>query len=300
MLHQTSDAVFYHVFGTSVTAAPDTWAIRDERVAAPAKPPTQVADLAVRSDGSVIAVYGDSAGLRYRIRTRAKDAAPARACRVCSSHGKPPGYFQRSRAGIPDRKGDHPTPDNYPLTLNALTAACNRTSNRDPVMNLDEATVSTSLDDLARRSLARGVHRSDSRVMRYRHRMAETLNLHPAEIAAMCVLMLRGHQTVGEIRTRNARMFEFNDLAHVDVTLQALMTLSLPLVAQLPRRPGQKEVRYAQLLSGEPQSSGTEQPPPMDPEEPGRIEILEQEVAFLRTELAELRARPMAISRLVC
>lgn len=192
MLHQTSDAVFYHVFGTSVTAAPDTWAIRDERVAAPAKPPTQVADLAVRSDGSVIAVYGDSAGLRYRIRTRAKDAAPARACRVCSSHGKPPGYFQRSRAGIPDRKGDHPTPDNYPLTLNALTAACNRTSNRDPVMNLDEATVSTSLDDLARRSLARGVHRGDSRVMRYRHRMAETLNLHPAEIAAMCVLMLRG------------------------------------------------------------------------------------------------------------
>jgi hypothetical protein len=95
-------------------------------------------------------------------------------------------------------------------------------------------------------------------------------------------------------------MFEFNDLAHVDVTLQALMTLLLPLVAQLPRRPGQKEVRYAQLLSGEPQSSGTEQPPPMDPEEPGRIEILEQEVAFLRTELAELRARPMAISRLVC
>jgi hypothetical protein len=183
------------------------------------------------------------------------------------------------------------TPDNYPLTLNALTAACNQTSNRDPVMSLDEATVSTSLDDLSRRSLARGVHRGDSRVMRYRHRMVETMNLHPAEIAVLCVLTLRGFQTVGEIRTRTARLFEFTDLAHVDVTLQALMTLSPPLVAQLPRQPGQKEVRYAHLLSGEPQLPASEQPLVPDPEESKRNDDLEHEVASLRAELADLRAQ---------
>lgn len=183
------------------------------------------------------------------------------------------------------------TPDNYPLTLNALTAACNQTSNRDPVMDLDEATVAASLDDLASRSLVRGVHRSDSRVRRYRHLMSESLHLHPAEIAVLCVLLLRGTQTPGEIRTRAARLFEFRDLPHLDVTLQALMALEPPLVAQLPRRPGQKEVRYAHLLAGE---------PPLDPVDPagtepvaraGRLEALEQEVGSLRAELSELRAQ---------
>ena len=237
---------------------------------------------------TVLVEYGlpESAELRVIV----KDSAPLRASRVCSSMESPLDMVSVRVLGSLIEK-EITTPDNYPLTLNALTAACNQTSNRDPVMDLDEATVSRSLDDLAHRSLARGVHRGDSRVMRYRHRMAETLNLHPAEIAVMCVLMLRGIQTVGEIRTRTARMFEFNDLAHVDVTLQALMTLSPPLVAQLPRRPGQKEVRYAQLLSGEPQLSATEQPPALDPDVPGRIEILEQDVSSLRTELAELRAR---------
>ena len=131
------------------------------------------------------------------------------------------------------------TPDQYPLTLNGLTAACNQTSNRDPVMKLDESEVMSGLDELIRHSLARGVHRSDSRVMRYRHLLSETLNLHPAEIATMCVLMLRGPQTVGEIRTRTTRLFEFIDLAHVEITLNALATLTTPLVLQLPRQPGQ-------------------------------------------------------------
>src|SRR5688500_12826049 len=121
------------------------------------------------------------------------------------------------------------TPDNYPLTLNALIAACNQTSNRDPVMTLDEPTVSKSLDELSRRSLVRAVHRSDSRVKRYRQAMSESMNLHPAETAVMCVLMLRGAQTTGEIRTRTARMFEFRDLQHVEITLQVLMTLPIPL-----------------------------------------------------------------------
>jgi uncharacterized protein YceH (UPF0502 family) len=183
------------------------------------------------------------------------------------------------------------TPDNYPLTLNALTAACNQTSNRDPVLNLDEATVSKSLEDLSHRSLVREVYRSESRAKRYRHLMAESLKLHAAETAVMCVLMLRGAQTAGEIRTRSARLFDFPDLAHLDVTLQALMTLSVPLVAQLPRRPGQKEVRYAHLLSGEPQVDATEQSVAEEPAGPGRVEALEHAVASLRTELDELKAR---------
>ena len=184
------------------------------------------------------------------------------------------------------------TPDNYPLTLNALTAACNQTTNRDPVLELDEATVAKSLEVLGRRSLAREVHRSDSRARRYRHLMVETMKLHPAEIAVLGVLMLRGAQTGGEIRTRTARMFEFNDLAHLDVTLQSLMTLTPPLVVQLPRRPGQKEVRYAHLLAGDwPEIETFTQSAPEPAVEPGRIEALENTVAALRAELAELRAQ---------
>jgi uncharacterized protein len=183
------------------------------------------------------------------------------------------------------------TPDNYPLTLNALTAACNQASNRDPVLRLDEAAVLASLDELGRRALVRAVHRSDSRVRRYRHLLAESLKLHPAEIAVMCVLMLRGAQTAGEIRTRTVRLFEFVDVAHVDITLQALMTLTTPLVAQLPRRPGQKEVRYAHLLAGEPEarSEAAEQGPAEELVQPSRIDALEDAVTSLRGEVAELR-----------
>lgn len=183
------------------------------------------------------------------------------------------------------------TPANYPLTLNALTAACNQTSNRDPVLKIDEATVSKSLEDLGRQSLVRAVHRGDSRASRYRHLMSESMNLHLAETAVMCVLMLRGAQTVGEIRTRTARLFEFADLALVDITLQALMTLPEPLVGQLPRRPGQKEVRYAHLLSGEPRDNAADLGAAEDLVGTDRVEALEHEVASLRAELTELRAR---------
>ena len=188
------------------------------------------------------------------------------------------------------------TPDNYPLTLNALVLACNQSSNREPVLSLDEATVSKSLDELTRRSLVRAVHRSDSRARRYRQTMSEAMKLHPAETAVMCVLMLRGAQTAGEIRTRTTRLFEFVDLKHVDVTLQALMTLPTPLVAQLPRRPGQKEVRFAHLLSGEPQDQpeaahGAEESEAVAPARTDRVAALEQAVDSLRAEMAELRAR---------
>ena len=195
------------------------------------------------------------------------------------------------------------TPDNYPLTLNSLTAACNQTSNRDPVMELDEATVKRGLDDLAARSLVRGVHRGDSRAMRYREELSLTLHLHQPELAALCVLLLRGPQTPGEIRTRAARIFEFSEPRHVEVTLESLMALATPLVALLPRRRGQKEARYAHLLSGEPPVDTTEEAdvvpsaaarPPAAGE---RIEALETEVGALRAEVAELRAQLAAFRK---
>jgi len=185
------------------------------------------------------------------------------------------------------------TPDNYPLTLNALVVACNQSTNRDPVMALDEPTVASSLDDLAKRSLARGVLRNDSRVKRYRQSMSETLKLHAEETAVMCVLMLRGAQTAGEVRTRAARLFEFRDVPHVEVTLQSLMTMSEPLVAQLPRGAGQKEVRYAHLLSGEPDVQAYEAVAhaPMSGSKADRVEALEHAVDSLRAEMAELRSQ---------
>ena len=188
------------------------------------------------------------------------------------------------------------TPDNYPLTLKALTAACNQTSNRDPVMALDEATVQRSLDALAHLGLARGVHRGDARVMRYRQEIGEKLHLHRPELAILSVLMVRGAQTVGELKTRTARLAEFVDLTHVELTLESLAALSTPLVTQLPRRPGQKEARYAHLLAGPPQGNardGTQTSGEWVPRDPpgDRVDQLERELDSLRDEVAELRAQ---------
>ncbi len=183
------------------------------------------------------------------------------------------------------------TPDNYPLTLNALVAACNQTSNRDPVMALDEPTVAETLAELVRRGLVREVHRSDSRAKRYRQTLAEALSLHPEEVAVLCVLMLRGPQTPGEIRTRTARLSEFRDVPHVEITLQSLATLSDPLVVQLSRRPGQKELRYTHLLSGEPVAEVEPAPGTVPAARADRIGALEEEVESLRAEVAQLRAQ---------
>jgi hypothetical protein len=183
------------------------------------------------------------------------------------------------------------TPDNYPLTLNALVAACNQTSNRDPVLALDDATVSRSIEDLRKRSLVRAVQRSDSRAMRYRQLMSESMNLDAAATAAMCVLMLRGAQTTGEIKTRSSRLFEFADLMHVETTLETLMGRQPePLLVRLPRRPGQKEARYAHLLAGEPVES-LEGAEASAPPQPSRVDELEQAVDALRAEVGDLRAQ---------
>jgi hypothetical protein len=190
------------------------------------------------------------------------------------------------------------TPDNYPLTLKALTAACNQTSSRDPVMDLDEEAVSRGLERLAGRSLARGIHRGDARVMRYRQEIGERLHLHRPELAALSVLLLRGAQTAGEIRTRGGRAFEFVDPSHVEVTLDSLAALDPPLVTALPRRPGQKEIRYAHLLAGtplaDPPEGGASRSVTRSSVEADRVEELEREVRTVREEVAELRAELQA------
>lgn len=143
------------------------------------------------------------------------------------------------------------TPEYYPLTLNALVAACNQKTNREPVVSYDEQTVQKSLDDLREKNLAYVFYGSTSRVPKYKHILDKVFELEPSEVAVLCVLMLRGAQTIGELRERTGRLYEFSGLGEVNETLDGLMRRDEPLVVKLERQPGQKEVRYAHLLSGE-------------------------------------------------
>src|SRR5215475_1943953 len=183
------------------------------------------------------------------------------------------------------------TPDNYPLSLNSLVAACNQTSAREPVMNLDEGAVNRTVNELRQRSLVRAVQQSGSRVLKFRHLMVETLSLDAPELAAMCLLMLRGAQTPGEIKGRSGRLFDFPDLEKVESTLEALITRRTPLVARLPRRPGQKDSRYAHLLSGDAPVDVPDTVTPSAVAENGRLEALEHAVNSLRAELVDLRTQ---------
>jgi uncharacterized protein len=141
------------------------------------------------------------------------------------------------------------TPDAYPLSLNALRLACNQSTNRDPVVDYDEAIIGDALHRLERRGLVRMASGAGSRAIKYRHLLAERLPLHPGEQAVLCVLMLRGPQTPGELKQRGERMHAFAQLAEVHDTLARLIERGL--VQRLPRRPGRKEERYAQLLQGD-------------------------------------------------
>ncbi len=144
------------------------------------------------------------------------------------------------------------TPEYYPLTLNALIAACNQKNNRNPVTAFTEAEVEHALDSLREKNLAYVFHGSTSRVPKYKHVAPEVLQLNPAELAVMCVLMLSGPQTTGEIRTRGSRLPNFSGLEEVEETLRGLSIRDLDLlVTKLPRQAGQKEMRFAHLLSGE-------------------------------------------------
>src|SRR5687767_3712752 len=178
------------------------------------------------------------------------------------------------------------TPEYYPLTLNALTLACNQKNNRYPVTSYSETQVSAAVESLREKNLAYVYYGSTSRVPKYKHVMPEVLHLNNAEMALMCVLMLRGPQTPGELRGNAARLHEFNGLEEVEQTLNALISRdSDPMVVRLPRQAGQKEVRFAHLLSGEVQIvEPVAEAPRVSPRE-----SLEQKVDMLAGEIENLR-----------
>jgi uncharacterized protein YceH (UPF0502 family) len=185
------------------------------------------------------------------------------------------------------------TPEYYPLSLNALVNACNQKSNRDPVMNLDEAAVRQALHSLDGQSLVRSVSASDSRVTKYEHRLQEAFNFYRHEIAILCVLLLRGPQTPGELRIRTERMHSFDDLSAVQSSLNHLMKREPPLAKVLPRQPGTKESRYAHLLSGDVESfepkSETEASATTNSAGAERFAHLEKEVATLRNDIGDFQ-----------
>jgi uncharacterized protein YceH (UPF0502 family) len=183
------------------------------------------------------------------------------------------------------------TPEYYPLSLNALVNACNQKSNRDPVMNLDEAAVREALRALDKKGLAGAADNMVSRVTKYEHRLQEAYNFTRHEIAILSELLLRGPQTPGELRSRADRMHKFDDLGIVQSTLQRLMKREPPLVKVLPRQPGTKEARYAHLLSGDVEVS----PDPAagaaasSTISSDRIARLEDQVETLQAEIADLK-----------
>jgi uncharacterized protein len=182
------------------------------------------------------------------------------------------------------------TPDYYPLTLNALLNACNQTSSRDPVVSYDETAVSRALDGLRDQKLASVTSGAESRVAKFRHKLVERFELESSETAALCLLMLRGPQTAGEIRTRSGRLHEFVTVADVESTLEKLSNrIPQSLVIRLPRQPGFKESRFAHLLSGTPSITKPEAPVSTSSAELTPQPDLRFEVARLREELAELR-----------
>jgi uncharacterized protein YceH (UPF0502 family) len=182
------------------------------------------------------------------------------------------------------------TPEYYPLTLNALTAACNQKSNRDPVMSLGETEILNAIDSLREKNLVYTFHGSTSRTVKYKHVMPNVLELEPAATAVITLLMLRGPQTIGELRGRSERLYEFKDLGEVQEALDDLARRDEPLVVKLERQSGQKDARYAHLLSGEVNAASVAAPrvaiasPSND-----RIEMLEERVAALENELATFR-----------
>jgi uncharacterized protein len=175
------------------------------------------------------------------------------------------------------------TPDVYPLSLNALRLACNQSTNRDPVVAYDEPTVRAALERLSRRGWTRLASGPGSRAPKYRQLFEEAVGVSPAETALLAVLMLRGPQTLGELRQRTERLHRFESADETALTLDGLVERAL--VARLPRRPGQKEERFAHLLGGEGSEEVAEEPAAP----PGRLDALEERVLRLEDEVASLR-----------
>lgn len=177
------------------------------------------------------------------------------------------------------------TPDHYPLSLNSLVTACNQSSNRHPVTQYDDGTVADAAESLREKGLVHRVDRGQSRVNKYRHVAYEALNWGRPVIAVMCVLMLRGPQTLGEIRSRSSNLYDFTSLDQVQTTLDTLMAGEKPFVVRLQRQPGQKEVRFGHLLSGEIVAGVEPDPEP----ELDRIGKLEKEVEDLKNQFEQFR-----------
>ena len=188
---------------------------------------------------------------------------------------------------------DITTPDYYPLSLNALVTACNQKNTRDPVMTLHEDQVRDALSTLQEKRLAGPASGADSRVPKFEHRLQEVFNFDRREIAVLCVLLLRGQQTPGELRSRTDRMYHFEGLDDVVSTLDRLAHRDPPLAAVLLRQPGTKESRYTHLFSGEPQSArvAVDDPPAhaASNSDTDRLTVLEAEVSRLRVELTEVQ-----------
>jgi uncharacterized protein YceH (UPF0502 family) len=195
---------------------------------------------------------------------------------------------------------DITTPDYYPLSLNALVNACNQKNNRDPVMNLDENQVREALSGLEAMGLAGPASSADSRVTKYEHHLQDVFNFSRGETAVICVLLLRGPQTLGELRGRTERLHRFEDLEAVQAALQHLMRREPPLAVMLPRQPGTKESRYAHLLSGDipvaaPASRGVGAP--VDQGQQDRVSRLEEQVATLEREVSDLKQTVEALRK---
>ena len=180
------------------------------------------------------------------------------------------------------------TPDTYPLSLNALRAACNQSTNRDPVVRYDETTIRDALDRLRRRGFTRLTSYHGSRTAKYRHLLDEALPITQEEQAVLAVMMLRGPQTPGELMQRTERLFHFPDSAALHAVVERLIERAL--AARYDRRPGQREERYGHLLGAEAEEPAASPPPPAA-HEVSRLDRLEREVAELRAEVAALRER---------
>lgn len=194
------------------------------------------------------------------------------------------------------------TPDNYPLSLNAITNGCNQLSSRDPVMSISEETVYDVLQRLMQRKFVSGVTQAGARVVKYEHRMRIKWSLEQDKLAVLTILMLRGLQTAGEVRSRSGRLHEFASVAEVETCLQFLIDKYPPLVARLDVAPGAKEPRYGQLLSGEEALARQETASGFSGsvsghQSGGRVAQLEQEVIQLRRDFDGLASQFEAFKR---
>jgi hypothetical protein len=177
------------------------------------------------------------------------------------------------------------TPDYYPMTLNSLTAACNQKTSRKPVVNYDEETVASALNSLKKKGLISTATGGSSRVVKFKHNFAIVFPVLPSEVALICLLLLRGPQTAGELNTNSGRLYEFESIEEVQEALEKLAGGDMPYVIQLPRKPGQKEARFTHLLGGAPIIDDD-----IDEGFHERSGDLEQRVAKLEAELAEMKA----------